>query len=53
MINRFDIKIWSKSWLVTYKVFEVTLDGELIFSKKTLERFPNPGEVENLIQDKQ
>ena len=34
-------------------VFEVTLDGELIFSKKALERFPNPGEVVGLIQDKQ
>jgi len=34
-------------------VFEVTLDGELIFSKKALERFPNPGEVEGLIQGKQ
>jgi selT/selW/selH-like putative selenoprotein len=27
-------------------VFEVALDGELIFSKKALERFPAPGEVE-------
>jgi selT/selW/selH-like putative selenoprotein len=34
-------------------VFEVTLDSELIFSKNSLERFPNPGEVEGLIQDKQ
>jgi len=27
-------------------VFEIALDGELIFSKKALERFPAPGEVE-------
>ena len=26
-------------------VFEVVLDGRLIFSKKQLGRFPNPGEV--------
>ncbi len=26
-------------------VFEVTLDGELIFSKKANGRFPEPGEV--------
>ena len=26
-------------------MFEVTLDGELIFSKKSLGRFPEPGEV--------
>ncbi len=30
-------------------VFEVTLDGELLFSKKTLGRFPEPDEVESLI----
>jgi len=26
-------------------VFEVTVDGALIFSKKELERFPNQGEI--------
>ncbi len=30
-------------------VFEVVLDGRLIFSKKQLGRFPNPGEVLELI----
>jgi len=30
-------------------VFEVTLDGDLIFSKKTLGRFPDPDEVESVI----
>ena len=25
--------------------FEVTLDGELVFSKKAVGRFPRPGEV--------
>ena len=27
-------------------VFEVTVDGELIYSKKATGRFPEPGEVE-------
>ncbi len=31
-------------------VFEVTVDGDLIFSKKSLNRFPEPGEVMNIIQ---
>lgn len=30
-------------------VFEVQLDDELIFSKKALGRFPDPGEVEDEI----
>ena len=30
-------------------VFEVTLDSELIFSKKSLDRFPEDGEIEKLI----
>ena len=29
--------------------FDVTLDGTLIFSKKAVGRFPNPGEVMALI----
>ena len=31
-------------------VFEITLDNNLIFSKKALERFPEEGEVEKLIR---
>ncbi len=31
-------------------VYEITLDGELIFSKKGLERFPDDGEVIALIE---
>ena len=31
-------------------VFEVTLDGDLIFSKKSLDRFPDDGEIETLIR---
>jgi selenoprotein W-related protein len=30
-------------------VFDVVLDGTLIYSKKQLGRFPEPGEVEKLI----
>ena len=33
-------------------VFEITLDNNLIFSKKALERFPEEGEVEKLIRGK-
>ena len=33
-------------------IFEVTVDGELIFSKKSLGRFPEPGEVVQLIREK-
>ena len=31
-------------------VYEIILDGELIFSKKTLGRFPDDGEVVTLIK---
>ena len=31
-------------------VFEVTLDGDLIFSKRSLDRFPEDGEIEKLIR---
>jgi len=30
-------------------VFEVVADGRLIFSKKALRRFPEPGEIVELI----
>jgi selenoprotein W-related protein len=33
-------------------VFEVSLDGELVFSKKALQRFPAPGEVEAALADR-
>jgi selenoprotein W-related protein len=32
--------------------FEITLDGELLFSKKTAGRFPKPGEVARLFEAK-
>jgi selT/selW/selH-like putative selenoprotein len=31
-------------------VFDVTLDGQLLFSKKKIGRFPFPGEVEEQVQ---
>jgi selenoprotein W-related protein len=31
-------------------VFEITVDGELIFSKKRLGRFPDDGEVVRLLR---
>ena len=33
-------------------VFEVTVDGELIFSKRAVGRFPEPGEVEAVLSEK-
>ena len=33
-------------------VFEICLDDELIFSKKSLKRFPEDGEVEKLINNR-
>jgi selenoprotein W-related protein len=33
-------------------VFEVTLDGELIFSKRSLKRHANPGEIAGLVEQK-
>ncbi|MDQ2943051.1 MAG: Rdx family protein [Candidatus Dormibacteraeota bacterium] len=32
--------------------FEITLDGELVFSKKASGRFPKPGEVAGLFEQK-
>jgi len=43
--NEVDIKLISSGG----GVFEITLDNELIFSKKSLGRFPDDGEIDNLI----
>ena len=34
-------------------VFEISLNGDLIFSKKALNRFPKDGEIKKLVMDKQ
>lgn len=33
-------------------VFEVSFNGELIFSKKQLDRFPEKGEIPRLIEER-
>ena len=33
-------------------VFEVIVDGDLVFSKKSLGRFPDDGEVASTIRDR-
>ena len=33
-------------------VFEISLNGDLIFSKKALNRFPEHGEIKKLIMDR-
>lgn len=43
--NEADIKLVSSGG----GVFEITLNDELIFSKKALARFPDDGEIDNLI----
>ena len=32
-------------------VFEISVDGKLVFSKRALSRFPEDGEVVDLIRD--
>jgi selenoprotein W-related protein len=32
--------------------FEITVDGQLVFSKKAAGRFPKPGEVAALLENK-
>lgn len=50
MKQRFDIdaRLVKKSG----GIFEVAWGGELLFSKRVLGRFPNPGEVERALQSK-
>lgn len=31
-------------------VFEITVDGDLVFSKRSLGRFPDPGEVVEILR---
>jgi len=32
-------------------VFDVRLEGDLVFSKHALDRFPEPGEIQDLIRE--
>ena len=34
-------------------VFEISLNGDLIFSKKALNRFPEDGEIKKIVMDRQ
>jgi selenoprotein W-related protein len=36
----------------SHGVFEISLDGEVVFSKKVAGRFPRPGEVAALFETK-
>jgi selenoprotein W-related protein len=50
-----DIEVYIGSWRLipgTGGLFEVTVNGELIFSKKALGRHAQPGEVRELILKK-
>ncbi len=55
ILNERDIEIYIGSWrLLPGKggVFEVTVNGELVFSKKALGRHAQPGEVREAILKK-
>ena len=50
-----EVSTFIRSWNIIPSVggrYEVTLNGELIFSKKELGRHAEPGEVEDLIAKK-
>jgi len=55
ILNEREIEVYIRSWrLIPSKggVFEVTLNGELIFSKTALKRHAEPGEIRALILKK-
>jgi selenoprotein W-related protein len=55
ILNEREIEVFIRSWrLIPGKggVFEVTFNGELIFSKKALGRHAEPGEIRSLIVKK-
>jgi selenoprotein W-related protein len=50
-----EIEAYVRSWRLipsTGGVFEVTVNGEKVFSKKELGRHAEPGEVKALIEEK-
>jgi selenoprotein W-related protein len=50
-----EIEAYIRSWKMipsTGGKFEVTLNGELIFSKKALGRHAEPGEIKAIIEQK-
>ncbi len=50
-----EIEAYIRSWrLIPGKggVFEVVVNGELVFSKKALGRHAEPGEIRNIIEQK-
>ena len=55
ILNERDIEIYVASWRLTPSkggVFEVTVNGDLVFSKKALGRHAEPGEVREAILKK-
>lgn len=55
ILSEREIEAYVKSWTLipsTGGVFEVTVNGDLIFSKKALGRHAEPGEVRRLIVEK-
>ncbi len=49
IFNKFDAEV--KLIAGSGGVFEVVMDGDLLFSKKALSRFPDPGEIAGLISN--
>lgn len=55
MLGIREIEAYIRSWVLvpgTGGVFEVTVNGEKVFSKKALGRHAEPGEVRALIEEK-
>jgi selenoprotein W-related protein len=55
ILHERDIEVHIRSWQLlpgTGGIFEVTVNGDLIFSKKALGRHAEPGEVRQLILQK-
>jgi selenoprotein W-related protein len=53
ILNQYSMQIGEFTLIPdTGGVFELTLDGELIFSKKALGRFPEVGEVLELLKNR-
>jgi selenoprotein W-related protein len=55
ILNERDLEIYIGSWRLKPSkggIFEVTINGELLFSKKALGRHAEPGEIREIIRKK-
>ena len=45
-----DFKVTAEVIEGSHGIFDVTVDGKLVFSKDKIGRFPNPGEVSAILK---